>query len=473
MGISLNPATLLSGQGINVSNLVNQVLAESSGQLTEWDGEQSTLQSQASALTSINSDLNNLATAVAVLSDPLGAITGQAATSSDNSILTATAQTGALAGNHTVLASNLASVGTVYTNDFAGGAGATILPSGVASGEIDLQIGGSTGKTQTITITPGSNDTLTSLAKYINGENLGVNASVVTDANGSRLALVSQNTGTPGALAITGNNTNLSFNAPAGGTNAALTIDGIPYASATNTITGAIPGVSLNLATASPGNPVQVTVGPDTSQAIDAVNNFVSAYNQVATDINQQYTVNVATKSEGPLGSDSSLRGLQSSLMSDVTHAVSGNSVYNSLASLGISMNDDGTLSVNSTQLSSALSSNPAAFVSFFQNATQTGFADSFNKDLTNLTNPTEGVLNLDLTQNEAQQQNLTNNINNFEAQLTSEQTALTSEFNAVNASLQAYPLLLQEVTATLGTLNSGGGSSASSSSTPILTSGL
>jgi flagellar hook-associated protein 2 len=472
MGISLNPATLLSGQGINVSSLVNEILAESSGQLTEWEGEQSTLQTQSSALTGINSDLSNLATAVSALSDPLGVLVAPAAVSSDTSVLTATAQTSAVAGNHSIVVTSLASNGTLYTNDFPGGASATILPSGATSGEISLQIGGSAGTTQAIAITPGGNDTLATLAQYINGQNLGVNASVVTDANGSRLALVSQNTGTPGALAITSNNTNLSFNAPAGGTNASLTIDGIPYSSATNTVTGAIPGVTLNLANSAPDDPVQLTVGPDTTQVTAAVNNFVSAYNQLINDINQQFSVNTATNSEGPLGSDSSLRQLQSSLLADVTYAAPGSAGYTNLAALGINMNDDGTLTVDSTQLASTLSSNPSAFFSFFQNSTQTGFADAFNKDLTNLTNPTEGVLNLDLAENATQQQDLSNSISNFEVQLTSEQTQLTAQFSQVDASLQAYPLLLQEITATLGTLDSGSSNNTGSSS-PTLTSGL
>ena len=111
MGVSLNPATLLSGQGIDVSSLVNQLLAKNSGQLTEWQTEQYTLQSQASALNTINNDLTNLATAMTALSDPLGAITAQSATSSDSGVLTATAQTSALPGNHSIVVTNLASAG--------------------------------------------------------------------------------------------------------------------------------------------------------------------------------------------------------------------------------------------------------------------------------------------------------------------------------------------------------------------------
>jgi len=587
MGISLNPSTLLSGQGIDVSSLVQEVLSESSGQLTEWENEQSTLQSQASDLTSINTDLSSLASAMQALDDPLGALTQLTATSSDDTVLTAATSSGAAAGTYDIAVNNLATAGLVYTNDFSGGANTSILPSGTSSGEIDLQIGGSSGTTEQIMITAGSNDTLTSLASYINSQNWGVTASVITDANGSRLALTSQATGTAGALAITSNNTSLTFNTPSGGADASLTIDGIPYSSASNTITGAIAGLTLNLANASPDETVQVTVGANTSGMEQAIENFVSAYNQVVNDINQEFTVNSSTNSEGPLGSDSALRSLQSSLLDDVTYALSNtpssttgtlnaadmasadssilasgqtsgdiklqiggsggttvdlpitagsndtlntlasyintqstqnswgvtasvvqdssgyhlsisteattgpdaalaitsdntlldsNSGIVNLASLGINMNDDGTLTIGSNAegqtLAQVLSSNPSAVLNFLQNTSLTGFADNFNTDLTNLTDPTTGVLNADLAQNQAQQQDLTTSINNFQTQLNAEQQALTAEFDQVNASLESYPLLLQETTETLASLDASS-SSSSSSSIPTLSSGL
>ena len=109
----------------------------------------------------------------------------------------------------------------------------------------------------------------------------------------------------------------------------------------------------------------------------------------------------------------------------------------------------------------------------FFQNASGTGFANNFNADLTNLTDPTQGPLNVDLAQNQAEQQDLTTTINNFQTQLTTEQTQLTPQYDAVNASLQAYPLLLQEITETLGSLSTSSTTDTSSSSNPTLTSGL
>jgi flagellar hook-associated protein 2 len=468
MGISLNPATLLSGQGIDVSSLVQQVLSEQSGQLTQWQSQESTLQTQASALTSINTDLTSLATAVSALSDPLGALTAQAATSSDTSVLTATTQGSSTAGTHQITVTSLATAGSVYTAPLASG-DKSFLANGATSGDIQVTIGGTT---QNIAITQGSNDTLNTLASYINRQNWGVTANVVTDANGARLALFSQLTGTAGALNITNNTTALSFQTPSGGTNASLTVDGIPISSASNTVSGVIPGITLNLVNASPNSSVQLTVGSDATQVTQAINNFVSAYNQVISDINSQYTVNAATNSEGPLGSDTALRQLQQSLLGDATYSVSGDGGLVNLASLGINMNDDGTLTVDTSQLSNVIATNPSAVQNFFQNSSSTGFANSFNGDLTNLTNPIDGVLNADLAANQAEQTDLNNSISNFQQQLSAQQQQLTNEFSQVDASLQSYPLLLQEVTQSLGALGSGS-SSSSGTSSPILTSGL
>lgn len=231
--------------------------------------------------------------------------------------------------------------------------------------------------------------------------------------------------------------------------------------------------MTVKLSSAAPGETIQLTVGANTDQITQAINSFVSAYNAVISDLNVQYTVDPTTNTEGPLGSDSALRQLQSSLLSDAAYSIPGNSGYVNLASLGVSTNDDGTLSVDSSQLASALASNPGAVQNFFQNATSTGFANNFNKDLINLTAPTTGLLNADLAQNSAQQQDLTNSINNFETQLTAEQTQLTNEYNQVNASLQEYPLLLQQVTETLATMNTSSSSSVNSTASPTLTSGL
>jgi flagellar hook-associated protein 2 len=485
MGVSLNPSTILSGQGINVSSVVSQIISEQSGQLSVWEGQQSTLATQEGLLEGEENNLTNLQTAVAALADPTGALAAQAATSSDPVVLTAAAQTSAVTATHQIVVNSLATTGTLYTDPIAAGANASFLTSGQTSGDVQLHVGGSSGNTFDIPITQGSNDTLTTLAAYINTQstanNWGVTASVVSDTNGSRLALFSQSSGTAGALSIAGNsNTALTFDAPVGGTNASLLIDNVPFSSSSNVVTGAIQGVTLNLLSQSTnGAPLQLTVGPDQNQITNAVDNFVSAYNSVVSTINTQYVVDpTGSIPAPPLESDISLRSLQSSMLTDAAYAIGGNDGLVNLASLGINMNNDGTLTVGSNAsgetFADVLATNPTAVQSFFQNASGTGFANNFNADLTNLTDPTTGPLNVDLAQDQAEGTDLTTSISNFEANLTTQTTALTAQYDSVNASLQSYPLLLQEITETLGTLGSGTSASGSLiSSEPTLTSGL
>ena len=460
MGISFNAAALLNGNGIDVKSVVNAILNRETGPLTAWQNQQTDLSTQAGLLTGLNNNLTNLAATVISLADPNGPLASQSATSSQPGILTASADTTATAATHQIVVGNLATIGTIYTNPLADG-NKSFLAVGATSGDIKLQVGGVGGATHDIAITQGSNDTLNTLAAYINGQKWGVTASVVTDAGGARLALYSQSTGTPGALAITNNNaTSLIFNTPAGGTNASFTVDGILLSTPTNTVTGAISGVTLNLASASPSTTVQLTVGPDAAAATAAINNFVNAYNAVIGSLNTQFTVDPTTNTQGPLGSDSTLRSLQTSLLNDVTYSIAGNSGLVNLASLGIDFNNDGTLTVNQLatdthpSLSNVLATNPKAVQSFFQNVSSTGFANNFNNDLFNLTEQTNGIVNVDIAGNKTQQKALATQITNLQDRLVAEQKALTLEYAQVNATLEAYPSLLLTVTAEIGALN-------------------
>jgi flagellar hook-associated protein 2 len=458
MAISFNAAGLLNGNGIDVKSIVNALLSQRTAPLTAFQNQQTDLSTQAGLLAGLNNNLTSLAASVLSLANPHGPLASQSAASSQESVLTAIADISAPAGVHQIVVSNLATTGTIYTDPLQDG-NTSFLANGATTGDLKLQVGGVSGVTHDIAVTKGSNDTLTTLAKYINDQKFGVSASVVTDAGGARLALFSQATGTPGGLAITNNDTNLTFNAPVGGTNASLTVDGVPLSSATNTVSGAISGVTLNLAGTSTDS-VQLTVGPDTAAATSAINNFVDAYNAVIGVINQQFTVDPATNTQGPLGGDSTLRTLQSSLLKDVTYAITGNDGLVNLPSLGIDLNVDGTLSVNKIatdthpSLSNVLSQNPTAVQSFFQNASATGFANNFNADLFALTDTTDGIVNVDIAGNKTQQKALATQITNLQDRLTAQQQQLTAVYSRVNATLQSYPSLLFTVTAIIGALN-------------------
>jgi len=445
-GISLGSLGAASGvgglgAGINVQSLVEAALAAPLAQVQQLQSEQTTSSSQTSALQQIQTDLSNLQSAEQALSDPLGALAAQTATSSNTNVLSATADGTATAGVHTITVNSLATTSSYYTNDVASGT------TPLATGSFQLQVGSGTPATITV---DSSNNTLDGLAASINNQNLGVTASVVNDANGSRLALVSTQTGAPGDLTVSNNTTGLNFTKAVTGANASLTVDGIPVSSTSDTVSGVISGVTLNLTSAST-SPLYLTVGTDTSSATTAINNFVTAYNQAINDINVQFAVGSDGSGGGPLEADGTVRDAQAQLLSAVAYSVSGNNGAVNLASIGVNLNDDGTLSVDSGTLQSALENNYAAVQNFFQNPT-TGFAQNLDSVLNNVNATSTGSLSLDLQGINSSQQDVASQINELEASILTQQQTLTQTYSQVNVTLQELPLLVQQITSQLST---------------------
>lgn len=400
---------------------------------------------QTSSWKNLQANLGALLDKVRGLSDVVGIFTNRIATSSQPSVVTATADSSAALGNHVITVSNLATTSSYYTGALASSS------TTFTAGSFTLQVGSNSPVTVGVDST---NNTLDGLAAYINAHNLGVSASVVNDASGARLALVSQTTGQPGDLTISGNTTGLSFNKSATGTNASLTIDNVPITSSSNTVTGALAGVTLQLMGQSAA-PVTLNVAQDTPGIKQAINDFIDSYNAVISAINVQYKVDPNTYAAGELAGDSTLRSVQFSLLSDVTYAISDNGGITGLASIGVKMQDDGTLTVDDTKLSSVLSNNLGQVQNLFQSVTPAGFASNFAADLTQMTS-SGGLINSDLAQIAQQQKTLSDQISNMEDQLAVKQTRLINQYSQVNAALQLFPLLMQQITGQLDILTTG-----------------
>ncbi|MGH9403987.1 MAG: flagellar filament capping protein FliD [Terriglobia bacterium] len=454
-GLNINTQGLGLNQGLNVQQTVAALVTAAEQPLTQLQNEKAAYTNQQSAVSSINTLLGNLQTAVLALQDPAGGLNATAATSSNNNVVTAASTPGALSGAHSVTVTSLATTSTYDTNPLASGT------TPLTAGSFTLQVG--SGSPVTVNVSSANNnDTLNTLATYINSQNYGVTANVITDANGARLGLVSNTSGAPGNLSVTGNTTNLTFNQTVAGANSVINVDGVPLNTTSNIVSGAISDVTLNL-TGTSGTAVAVTVGADTTQASTPINNFVTAYNAVVQAINTQFTYSQGATSQPPLFSDGSLQSLQQSLYNDTNFSLSGNGSISTLASLGITVQQDGTLQVDSGTLGNAISSNPGAVQNFFQQNNGTnGFAINFGNDLLNLTSPTSGPLYLDSTGISQNEQDLQNQITAFQANVNQQAVLWTQEYAQVNSLLQTLPLEIQQINGELGNL---GGSSPSSSS--------
>ena len=267
-----------------------------------------------------------------------------------------------------------------------------------------------------VAIKAGSN--LYDIAKAINDStdplkiSSGLTASVITDGTNSRLVL-SKATGINNYTADMSTLTaGVTFSHPddltkaptddstySAALNASFTVDGIPISKNSNTITDAIPGVTLNLLKSGGTslNPINITVSNDTSSITDKINSFVSSYNEAIGLINKQSVYDTTKKTSGVLFGDSTLRSVKDSLRSLISNKVSGaDENYSLLSKIGITSNSkDGTLNVDSALLSTALSTNFSAVTDLFThnggvsgltNNDQYGIAERFNLQLDKLT---------------------------------------------------------------------------------------
>lgn len=439
----LEAAMGASSSGIDVTAAVNSAITAARAPETAWQNQQSALQTQVSDLTTIENHVSSLDNDIQGLNSLTGPLAARTATSSNTSLLTASATALTTPGNHTVVVNNLATTGAWTSGTFA--SSTTTMPAG--SFTITTGGGGTT------TITTDGTQTLADVASQINADGLGVTASVVTDATGSRLAIIANSSGSTANFSVGTSSLGFGFTQVATGANASLTVDGIQVSSATNNVSGVVQGLTLNLVGANPGTTVSVGIAPDTTQIQSAVGQFVTDYNTVISDLNSEFKFNGT--SQGPLASDSTVRNLQSQLLGALSYTyapTSGTTTVSNLTSLGISVQNDGTLTLDSSQLQSSLESNFNDVQSFFQGTSSNGFANSLDQQLTSFISPSNGAFTVDLQSMNTQISDFQTSINDFESNyITPLRTQLQQEYSQAEIALQQLPQQMQQINAELG----------------------
>ena len=437
VGLSFGSAT--SGQGFDVATTVTQIQASEAAIETPWKSQLTALQAQDTVFTSLGSDLSTLTTSLQTLTDFSGVMSEKQGSSSNTNVLSLTsASSSATAGSHTVVVNSLAQTSSEYSDP--------VSASDTLAGSVTIQVG--SGASQTITV-DSSSDTLSTLAAAINSAGVGVTASIITDSSGSRLSLVSGNSGADGQLTVTSGlsdatkGTNVGFNTGQTGVDASLTVDGIPLSSSSNTVSTAIPGVTFQLLSAAVGSPVQVEITNDNTAIETAFASLVTAYNAVVKDLSTQEGKDASGNAE-PLYGSPTLALIQGQLSSGLLAGAASGSV-GGVTQLGISFNNDGTLSLNTDTLDSMLNSNFSDVTGFLQDSGS--FGQSFATMLNNLgTQAPNGAVYLAQQQNSAQEAALNQNVTNEDARLATQKAALTDELNTANQILQSIPSQLNQV---------------------------
>jgi flagellar hook-associated protein 2 len=461
VGLSFGSPT--SGQGFDVSATVGQIVTSLQSVEKPWKDQLTALQSKDAVLSSLGTQLSTLTTDLQALTDFNGTMALKTGSSSNTDVLhLSSASANAVAGTHTVIVQNLAQVSTAATD--------AIKATDILTGGLTFKIGD--GSWKTVNVGDASTDaTIAGLSAAINNANLGVTASVLTNADGTaRLSLVSKTNGSASQITIadaTSNpssptslsdtttadtNANLGLAIIQSGIDAVLKVDGVAVTSASNNVTNAIPGVTFQLLSTGTSDSnstppsIQVVIDNDTSSIETAISKFVTDYNATIKAINTQEGKDSSGKPE-PLYGTGVAAQIQEGLLTAVSASFGSNAI-NSLIALGIKATPgaDGTITLDVDKLTSALNGNFDQVVSLFQDSG--GFGSAFMKTLEGLgTNSAAGgAIALSLKENSSQESMLNQNIDRQEAVIATQKDRLTTELNLANQILQAIPQQINQV---------------------------
>lgn len=456
------------GSGLDVESIITKLMSIEKAPVVQLQTQASAIQTKISAFGSLQSAVSTFRDAAQALtkSDTWGATT---ATSADAASVSAVGSSSALAGSYAVKVQSLAAAQSVASTAYASSSAV------VGAGDMTIEVGAwdltepgfaARATINALSIPISSTDTLADVRDKINAAGGAVRASIVTDSSGARLVLSSSTTGASNGFRVTGTGGAAAFTYDATdgsspmirtqtASDAKAFVNGLEINSATNNLSDVIQGLTLNLNKVT-ADTVQINVAQDNTAMKTSVQNFVNAYNSLASTLATQTKYDDATKTAGTLQGDSTAVALQRQLRSLVAAPSGASSVFSSLSQVGVELQADGTLKVSDTKLVSALSSNLAEVKKLFANTSLTddtstngvaqrlrSFGDTVLGTDGMLTTRKAG-LSSNLTRNKDQQDAYTTRLESTEKRIRAQYTALDTKVASLTA-LNTY--ITQQIT--------------------------
>jgi flagellar hook-associated protein 2 len=318
------------------------------------------------------------------------------------------------------------------------------------------------------------NNTLAGIRDAINNasDNTGVNATLVYGISGAQLVLSSDSTGASNAIRVTASGGDGGL-APLGYTgtgdlhyseaqkaqDSIVMISGVEHHAATNTVSDAIDGVTLQLNTAKKDTPLNLSVTANQNAVVANIQQLVTAYNSMQTTMGKLGSYDAGSKTGGPLLGDWLLGNAQFQMTRGMTDQVAGQPAgYGALASIGITTKADGTLSVDNSKLQAALNADGTSVAKLFSGPG--GIATRLNSTLTSLLSNGGAIAarNANLT---TAQSDLTDQQSKLNADMADVQQRYLTQFNALDAlmsQLQSTSSYLTQQLAASASIGSGSG---------------
>ena len=424
-------SSLGTGSGLELSTLLTKLMAAEQTPLTALKVKEASYNANITSYGTLRAALDTLQTAVTAMAPNTGKTAIEkfatfGAGVGDTSVASATASTGAVAGSYSLSDITLATAQQVRRTDIT-------VPA--TAGSLKIKVGAA----DAVDVTIEAGSSLSKVVSAINASNAGVTATVVNDGSKDYLLVTAKETGLANTISITGSGgdgwtgSTLDYpgSAPADWTqvsaagDATLKINGIAVTSASNTLTTAISGVTLNLKKA---GSTTLTVTQDTTTGITkALNDFVTAFNSANATMSSLGAYNQTTKVAGALQGNSTLRNAQSQVRNQLFAAVgTSSSAYQRLADIGLNIGKDGKLALDTTKLNKAIAADVNA-VANLVGASGTAFKTTISA-ITGTTgtiaSAIEGV-NTRITANQKAQAVLTTRLTAIEKRYTAQFTTL------------------------------------------------
>lgn len=346
---------------------------------------------------------------------------------------------------------NAAGNGLMLT-DTAGGASRLTVTETTSTTAADLGILGSDSNddhvidgARRIDLAVSAADTLDDVALAINNASSDLSASVIRDGAGVnpyRLVISSRTGGRAGQMILDTGATGLSFATMNRPQDALLFLGdpasagSIAVSSSTNTITDLIDNVTLNIAGTS-STPVTVTVASSIDSVVSQLTTFAASFNTAVSQINTATAYDAENNVRGVLQGDYTANNLRTQLFNLVTSSISSApGSYSRLTQIGFSITNDGTqISFDEDKFRTAYARDAAGVKGLFTQAT-TGIGDRIETVLGNLTDTTDGTIQIQIDGLDLRREMLNDRIETLTALLTAKRARLQMQFNAMETAL-------------------------------------
>lgn len=359
--------------GLDTNALINGLVKAEHRSVDVLQAQKVRFQAQDGVFTTLVGALGGLKSAAQALSLSLD-FNKRAASTSDSTVVTASADSSAEAGTSAVIVDTLAKATILKSGTF------TSATAAIGTGTLTLTIDG----TATDVMIDGANNTLTGLKNAINGSGAAVTASIINAGTSAipdyRLLVQSKNTGTANAVTIAGALAGGTDPFPGGGVvvqaaaDAIFSVNGLSITRSSNTVSDVVTGVTFTLlkegdhdgVVTSADAAANVTVSVDSGAIKSLVQQLVDKYNAVNKIVNDQFTLNPDSHKQGALAGDASLRGVLARLRREMSAANENGLGFKFISDIGITFQKDGSLTVNDAKFAEALTKDAAGVGDFF-----------------------------------------------------------------------------------------------------------